>query len=181
MAKSAEFGGKPEEVSFVDPARIQTAIRTLRQGMTRERIEIELTMEATHHGPTSFPIPVCFVEIGSSPNEWEDPRLGRIAAEAIVEAAKVVHAVGKPAVGFGGTHYSPKFTRLCLEGKYAVGHVVPRHALEREVSDAILRDTLRKTTSPEVSALVDWKGLRGEDRRKLVTSLEGWGYSVERC
>ncbi len=181
LTNKAEFGGRPEEVSFVEPAKIQTALRTIRDSVSDSGLEIDVTMEATHHGPTSFPIPVCFVEIGSGAREWADPALGQIAAHAIMEAARVTKGTGKTAVGFGGTHYSAKFTRLSLEGTYQIGHVVPRHALEYGVSDLVLKDTIVKTIGSSVTALVDWKGMTGSDRRRIVASLETLGCSIERC
>ena len=179
--KDAKFGGKPSEVSYVDPARIQQALRKLKEILAKSDVQIDLTMEATHHGPTSFTVPVCFVEIGSEPEQWTDPKLGEMAADAILAAAITEQGEGSAAVAFGGTHYSAKFTRLNIEGSYQIGQVVPRHALEAGVSESVLRDTLRKTLSPKTIALVDWKGIRGEDRRKLVTNLESWGHLVERC
>lgn len=177
----AKFGGKPKEVSYVDPARIQQALRKLKEILAKLGVQIDLIMEATHHGPTSFPAPVCFVEIGSEPEQWTDPKLGEMAADAILAAAITERGEGRAAVGFGRTHYSAKFTRLNIEGSYQIGHVVPRHALEAGVSESVLRDALQKTLSPKTIALVDWKGIGGEDRRKLVTSLESRGYLVERC
>lgn len=177
----AKFGGKPKEVSYVDPSRIQHALQKLRDVLSKSGVQIDLTMEATHHGPTSFPVPVCFIEIGSEPKQWTDPTLGAMAAEGIIAAATTDHGKGSAAVGFGGTHYSLKFTRLNLEGRYQIGHVVSRHALEPGISESLLRDTLQKTLSPKVTALVDWKGISGEDRRKLAANLEDWGYLVERC
>jgi len=181
LTKNAEFGGRPEELSFVDPARIQRALRRLRDGVVEVGLEIDVTMEATHHGPTSFPIPVCFVEIGSGPREWVNPALGGLAADAIMEAATGVSESQKPAIGFGGTHYSTKFNRICLEGEYQIGHIVPRHAFESGISDAIIKDTIRKTRGNRPVALVDWKGLTGSDRRRLVANLESWEYDVVRC
>ena len=177
----ATFGGKPTEVSYVDPSRIQQALQKLREVLAKSGVQIDLTMEATHHGPTSFPVPVCFIEIGSEPKEWTNPILGEMAADGIMAAAIANHGKGSAVVGFGGTHYSAKFTRLNLEGRYQIGHVVPRHALEPGVSESLVRDTLQKTLSPKVTALVDWKGISGEDRRRLVANLEDWGYLVERC
>jgi D-aminoacyl-tRNA deacylase len=181
LTGSAEFGGKPGEIGFVDPLMIRRALLSLKKGAVRAGSNIEVTIEATHHGPTSFTGPVCFVEIGSTPNEWTDPALGRIAAGAIMEAATTEHQSGKSAVGFGGTHYSAKFTRMCLEGDYPIGHVVPRHAFESGVTDSIIRGTFEKTVGDSQTALVDWKGLNGDDRRNLVAKLETWGYSVTRC
>jgi D-aminoacyl-tRNA deacylase len=181
LGKSAEFGGRPEEVSLVNPSMIRRALRTMNERVARAGLDIDVTMEATHHGPTSFDVPMCFVEIGSGPREWTDPVLGGIAADAIFDASTAEHEARKIAVGFGGTHYSAKFTRSCLEGDYLIGHVVPRHAIEAGVTDAVIKDTFAKTVPSCDTALVDWKGLNGEDRRTLVAKLENWGYNVARC
>jgi D-aminoacyl-tRNA deacylase len=181
LSRNADLGGKPEEVSHVDPPMIRRALRKLRERATQEELEIDVTMEATHHGPTSIAVPVCFVEIGSGPNEWTDPMLGSIAADAIMDAAIRTDRKTKTAVGFGGTHYAAKYTRICLEGYYQIGHIVPRHAFETGISDAVIRDTIQKTSGPFGTALVDWKGLSGGDRRRLVSILESWGCEVARC
>lgn len=181
LTGNAEFGGKPREVAFADPMMIRRALRALKDSATSAGLKIEITMEATHHGPTAFNAPVCFVEIGSTLNEWTDPILGRIAAVAIMEAATTEDHSGVAAVGFGGTHYSAKFTRICLEGDYPIGHVIPRHAIEFGVTEQVIRDTFGKTVGDSCAALVDWKGLNGDDRRNTVSKLETWGYSVARC
>src|SRR5438094_5467478 len=72
----ALYGGNPEQLSFVDPLGIMRALGTLRDESAKKGLQIEVTMEATHHGPTSFKIPVVFVEIGSGPLEWSDSTLG---------------------------------------------------------------------------------------------------------
>lgn len=181
LGKTADFGGRPEEVSLVDPSMIQRALWTMNERVARAGLNIDVTMEATHHGPTSFDVPICFVEIGSGPREWTDPVLGEIAADAIFDAATSIHQAGEVAVGFGGTHYSTKFTRSCLDGDYLIGHVVPRHAIEAGVTEAVIKSTIAKTIPSCNTALVDWKGLSGEDRRTLVAKLENWGYNVARC
>ena len=181
LGKTSEFGGRPEEVSLVNPSMIRRALRTMNDRVVEAGLDIDVTMEATHHGPTSFDVPICFVEIGSGSREWTDPVLGEIAADAIFDAATAKHEAGKAAVGFGGTHYSAKFTRSCLEGDYAIGHFVPRHAIEAGITDAVIKDTFAKTVPSCDIALVDWKGLNGEDRRTLVTKLEKWGYATVRC
>jgi D-aminoacyl-tRNA deacylase len=180
LTTSADFGGNPEEVAFVDPTIIRRVLRGLRVDASRGGLDIDVTMEATHHGPTSFPCPVCFVEIGSGSHEWENSVLGKIAAGAIMAAATTVPGVDPTAVGFGGTHYAAKHTRICLDGDYQIGHVVPKHAIEKGVSDQMIRDSIRKTTGSCKTAVVDWKGLGGLERRRLVESLENWNYEVVR-
>ncbi len=180
LTDKAEFGGVAREVSYVEPFRLGKALCTLTQESARKKRQIEITMEATHHGPTSFPVPVCFVEIGSGPDEWTDPTLGRIAAQAVLAAAEDSSTTGPNAVGFGGTHYSAKHTSMSIEGKYQVGHIVSRYAFEDGVLETTLRETFARTVGGCKTAIIDWKGLNGSDRRRLVRQLGEWEIDVVR-
>jgi D-aminoacyl-tRNA deacylase len=179
--REALYGGNPEQLSHVDPLRIKSALRALRDESAKHGLDIEITMEATHHGPTSFETPVMFVEIGSSPREWSDPILGEIGAAAIMRAAKTTESTGSNAVGFGGTHYSAKHTRVNMEGNLAIGHVISRHAFDQGVSDTTIRESFDKTLNGSNTALLDWKGLNGKQRPPLIALLEEWSVKVERC
>jgi D-aminoacyl-tRNA deacylase len=106
--------------------------------------------------------------------------LGKIAADAIMVAAMTLPRAEPTAVGFGGTHYAAKHTRICLDGDYQIGHVVPKHAVEKGVPDKVIQDTIRKTTGSCKTALVDWKGLSGLERRRLVDLLDNLGCEVVR-
>lgn len=180
LNKSAKFGGKPEQVSFVDPEMIKQGLRALAGGASSENLEIETVMEGTHHGPTSFSVPVCFVEIGSGEQQWTDPLLGRIAADSIMKTIGQISKSGVRAAGFGGTHYSEKHTGLNLGEEYSIGHLLPKHSLETGVSDAVLRDIFAKTTGGCSTAIIDWKGIKGNDRRRLVETLESWDINIIR-
>ncbi len=181
LTKEAKFGGNPEEVSYVDPSIIRRTLKALMAGVSQAGVEIEVTMEATHHGPTNLSMPVCFVEIGSGEKEWADPVLGEIAADAVMSAIEKIGETYPTAVGFGGTHYSAKHTRICMEGDYAIGHLVSSHSFDGGVSERVITDTFSKTTGSCNTAIVDWKGLHSNDRRKLVASLEAAGREIVRC
>ena len=181
LTKEAKFGGNPEEVSYVDPSIIRSTLRALKAGVSQEGVQIDLTMEATHHGPTNLSMPVCFVEIGSGEEEWTDPVLGEIAANAVMAAATKVEETRPAAVGFGGTHYSAKHTRICMDGDYAIGHLVSSHSFDGGVTQLMINDVFNKTTGSCNTAIVDWKGLHSNDRRKLVASLEAAGREIVRC
>jgi D-aminoacyl-tRNA deacylase len=181
LTKEAKLGGNPEEVSHVDPSIIGRALRSLKSGVSQVEAQIEITMEATHHGPTNLSMPVCFVEIGSGETEWRDPILGEIAATAVMAAAAKVEETRPTAVGFGGTHYSAKHTRISMEGDYAIGHLVSSHSFESEVSPQVIGDTFNKTTGSCNTAIVDWKGLHSNNRRRLLSSLEAAGREIVRC
>ncbi len=181
LTKEAKFGGNPEEVSYVDPLIIRRTLRALKAGVSQAGVQIDITMEATHHGPTSLSMPVCFVEIGSREKEWKDPVLGEIAATAVMAAAARVEETHLVAAGFGGTHYSAKHTRICMEGDYAIGHLVSSHSFDGGVTQLVIDDIFNKTTGSCNTAIVDWKGLHSKDRRKLIASLEAAGREIVRC
>lgn len=180
LTKEAKFGGNPEQVSRVDPSNIREALNAFKTGVSQSGIEIEVTMEATHHGPTNLSMPVCFVEIGSGEKEWTDPVLGEIAANAVMAAVAKADERPPTAVGFGGTHYSAKHTRICMDGDYAIGHLVSSHSFDGGVSEQVIGDTFKKTTGSCNTAIVDWKGLHSNDRRKLISSLEASGREIVR-
>jgi len=181
LTKEAKFGGDPEEVSQVDPLIIRRTLRALKAGVSQAGVQIDITMEATHHGPTNLSMPVCFVEIGSREKEWTDPVLGEIVATAVMAAAARVKETDPVAAGFGGTHYSAKHTRICMEGNYAIGHLVSSHSFDGGVSERVITDTFSKTTGSCNTAIVDWKGLHSNDRRRLISSLEAAGREIVRC
>ena len=180
LTREAKFGGNPEEVSQVDPSIIRRTLKALKAGVSQAGIQIEVTMEATHHGPTNLSMPVCFVEIGSGEREWKDPVLGEIAANAVMSAIEKIEETHPTAVGFGGTHYSAKHTRICMEGDYAIGHLVSSHSFDGGVSERVIGDTFNKSTGSCNTAIVDWKGLHSNDRRKLIASLEAAGREIIR-
>ena len=181
LTKEARFGGKPEEVSHVDPSIIRRALNALKAGVEQAGVQIDVTMEATHHGPTNLSMPVCFVEIGSGEKEWTDPVLGEIASNAVISAIHSVEETPPTAVGFGGTHYSAKHTRICMEGDYAIGHLVSSHSFDGGVSERVIADTFSKTTDSCNTAIVDWKGLHSNDRRRLIADLQAAGREIVRC
>ncbi len=180
LTAQAKFGGRPEEVSWVDPRVLKRALVSLRQGLSEAGLEIEVTMEATHHGPTNFEVPVCFIEIGSTPKQWTDPVLGEIAAQATIDATQFA-GTSINTVGFGGTHYSARHTTMNLESQYAVGHMVPKYAFEDGMTAPVLRTTFQKTTGGCKTALIDWKGLKGRQRQWLLDNLALWNVEVVKC
>ncbi len=167
LTGEASHGGRPFQLAYAWPQRMRAALKVL----SLEAPEgFKVSLEATHHGPTSLPIPVWFVEIGSSQAQWADREAGEAAAKALW-ASVSQQPEGLPAVGFGGGHYAPKHTRLCLEAEYAVGHIFPKYALAQLRSD-LIAEAFKKTFGGCRTAILDWKGLSGEARRNLLMLLE---------
>ena len=120
----AKFGGNNKQVAIPHSNLQKEYLQTLKKHQS-EFSEFQITIEATHHGPTALTKPTIFIEIGTTEKQWTDLSL-------CISIAKLVHHVfvntiseNPMAICFGGTHYSSKFTNELLEGKYALGTVIP--------------------------------------------------------
>ncbi len=169
----AALGGKERALNVAFGSKVKVVARELKH-LSEGTLGWKVDLEADHHGPT-LEKPVLFVEVGSTPGEWSNPVAGKIAAHAIIAAAESQEEF--PAyVGFGGTHYAPKFSPMVLGGEEAVGHIIPGYALEGDGVDVgRVRQALEKNVEKAEGALLDWKGIRQEPKRKLVGMLEELG------
>lgn len=169
----ASHGGRPQELAWAWPQRMRNALIKLEEAGGRLSQRYRVSMEATHHGPTELRVPTWFVEIGSSERYWNDDEAGMAVADAIW-ASLTQPLNGKSAVGFGGGHYAPKHTKYCIKGDLAIGHILPKYVfgnLKREV----IAQTSAKTVGGCRVAVIDWKGIRGAERRTLLQTLEELG------
>jgi D-aminoacyl-tRNA deacylase len=131
----------------------------------------------SHHGPTSLPFPLVFVEVGSTPQQWNDLNACRIAARVISELMACEPENVPVAVGFGGPHYAPNFTAVV--DRVAVGHIASKHVAEF-VDEPMVRQMVDRTVPRPAFALFDWKGLRGCERDRLSGILNGLGLPCRR-
>lgn len=178
FSADAKFGGLGRQLGRADPALLKNYLRALWKRRA-EADGYEITMEATHHGPTSLQKPVLFVELGSSEKYWGDRKAAGVVGRALLESLGDREIWPKVAVGFGGTHYSEKFTKLLLEGEYAFSFVAPKHALEH-VDEGIVGQMLQRTNSPVRYAVLDWKGL-GPHKERIVDLVKRFGLEEVRA
>ena len=173
----AKFGGKPRKVS-ISPARaMKNAILEMSK-LTKEReLDFEVSYECTHHGP-SLDSPTMFAELGSSPKQWNDIKAAEVVADSVVAA--VSEEPGCSAVlGIGGPHYNSKFTKLALNTERAFGHIIPKYALA-EVNAEMIKQCHERTLEPVECVVLDWKGIKGEDKKKMIVVLDTLGISSEK-
>lgn len=121
-----------------------------------------------------------FVELGSSEKQWND----LAAAEAVGEAAmKAISEFDKPAkpaaLGIGGTHYNRKFTQMALKDEAIFGHMVPKYALTK-LDANMIRQCIQKTQEKVEHAILDWKGIKSEDKPSVLAALNEVGLSTKR-
>ncbi|MFQ5763238.1 MAG: D-aminoacyl-tRNA deacylase [Candidatus Bathyarchaeia archaeon] len=173
LTPQAIEGGRPSEVAATLPQRMKTALRVLEDGKTRLTSEYQVSLEVTHHGPTEMTTPVWFVEIGSSGKNWLDDDAGRLVADAIWTCTQEPPQ-GRSTVGFGGGHYAPKHTKRTLEEEYAVGHIIPKYAIDG-VDAQLIQQVFQKSGSECKTAILDWKGLAGNQRHRIIDLLRQIG------
>ncbi|MDH3204263.1 MAG: D-aminoacyl-tRNA deacylase, partial [Nitrosopumilus sp.] len=131
--------------------------------------------EATHHGPTALTKPCIFIEIGTTEKQWTDVSLCNSVANLVHQVMSQPIEENPVAICFGGTHYPSKFTNELLDGKYALGTVIPKHALE-SLDEKMFSHILRQNYMAKV-ALLDWNGL-GSNKKKITNLLESTDLEV---
>jgi D-aminoacyl-tRNA deacylase len=77
-------------------------------------------------------------------------------------------------LGIGGPHYNQKFTLMALAGEEIFGHMIPKYAVSL-VDNEILSQCVEKTLEKVPLAILDWKGIRSEDKLNLLSTLEKYG------
>jgi D-aminoacyl-tRNA deacylase len=153
----------------------------LNENAKKSNSDYEITMEATHHGPF-ITKPCCFIEIGSTEEQWKDEKPGRIIAETISQLQEFKHNKESLAVvGIGGPHYCPNFNKIQLseESGIAISHIIPKYALP--ISEKMLLEAMEKTSEDVKLILVDWEGMgNAEERQKSIEAIERLGMDYER-
>lgn len=173
----AELGGNSRELARVNPDLLKNYMISLAK--RKEFVKgYQLTVEATHHGPTSLQKPCLFVEIGSAEENWRDKGAARVVADALLESLHEPRSWEKVAIAFGGTHYPEKFNRLLIEDEYALAAIVSKYALN-DVDLAMFGQILQKSTRAPRYALLDWKGL-GDQKDKIVGLVNRFGLEAIR-
>ncbi|HIJ98347.1 TPA: hypothetical protein H1005_00175 [archaeon] len=165
---SADLGGAPNALSYTWPAALKIGLQYFSQNAPEG---FDITMEATHHGPTNWEKPLIFIEIGSTEKEWSRKDLGEIVARAIKEIyEKAPSAKFEKYAAFGGTHYCASFNRIQIENeKAAIGHVAARYASEF-LNENTVRQAVEKNFAKK--AVIDWKGIKSDARNKVLSVLE---------
>ena len=167
---TAELGGLPQTVSVCPAEAMSNALKALNRLRIEMQLEYEVSYECTHHGP-SLDMPTMFVELGSSPTQWSDLKAAEAVAKASMEAISIFNTPSSSAVlGIGGTHYNSKFTQMALDGEAKFGHMIPKYAAHL-VTPEVLKHCLDKTLEETNTAILDWKGIRGNDKDQVLKAL----------
>ena len=183
--KSADFGGNPKDLSNTSALLHKAGFESLREQIEKFKIpDFSLDMEVTHHGPTTLDIPLIFMELGSSKQEWLIKEAGELVANAIVNAVfkyldfkeQNIQQIG---LGFGGTHYAPNFNRLITNNNIALSFICPKYYIQ-ELNEYIIRMMIDNTLEKIDYFIVDWKGTNSQDKKHLIPLLEEFDIPIRK-
>ncbi len=164
----AMYGGHHRELQQTAPNAMRNIFNHLDDAPPEG---FQISLEATHHSPTEFDVPMFFVEVGSREEQWRDEEVCNYLVDCILtgmdeESSKPV------AIGFGGGHYCPKFSEKMND--YAMGHMAAKYAIDL-LTDDLVSQMIEKSQGPEI-ALID--GLKGRHKRKIESLLEKSGLEI---
>jgi D-aminoacyl-tRNA deacylase len=179
LGSEALFGGNPHQLSISAPSLVSAALKRLSiEQVKRNLTEFDVSLEVSHHGPTSLNTPLVFVELGSSEEYWIHKEGARAVATAIMDCVKEPLS-GDSVIGFGGTHYASKFNKIVLEKGYSIGHMAPKYVLDELTLD-VVKQMAERTTEPVKKAIVDWKGMNAENKEHVFPLLNELGLDIVR-
>lgn len=163
------------ELAVASPPTIKSALQALVAARDELGLPYDVSLEATHHGPTKLEVPVTFVEIGSSQEQWVNKDAGKAVARAIMAAASPAEC--RNAVGIGGPHYAPRHTETTLRTDVGVGHILPKYA---RIDEGLLERAIVRTRGGVGLLALDWKGMSGEQRAICRTVADRLGIGAQR-
>ncbi len=168
----ANLGGLPRTLSICPATSMRDALQALSKFKTEANLEYEVSYECTHHGP-SLKVPTMFVELGSSAQQWGDMKAAEAVAKAALEAITKFQSnqTQTAALGIGGPHYNQRFTKMALDNAAIFGHMIPKYALQQVDSD-MLKQCVSATKEKVTHAILDWKGIPGQDKPKILEALD---------
>jgi D-aminoacyl-tRNA deacylase len=158
----AMYGGRNRELQFTAPNAMRNIYLNLLESPPEN---FNVSLEATHHSPTEFNVPMFFVEVGSREDKWRDIKVCEYLIDCVLKGMD--ESDTKPvALGFGGGHYCPIFSEKIRY--YAMGHMAAKYAIDLLTND-LVNQMIDKSMNPEF-VLID--GLKGRQRRKVESLLD---------
>jgi D-aminoacyl-tRNA deacylase len=184
-SSKADFGGNPQDLSKTSALLHKAGIISLREQIEEHAFpDYSLDTEVTHHGPTTLDIPLIFMELGSSNQEWLVKEAGEIVANAIVNTVIKYLVFRKErnlqiGLGFGGTHYASNFSRLISNSNIALSFICPKYFIQK-LNENLIKMMINNTMEEIDYFIVDWKGTNSEDKKHLIPLLEKFSIPIRK-
>jgi len=184
-SNNVDFGGKPRDLSKTSALIHKAGFVSLKDQITLlNNSSFSLDIEVTHHGPTILDIPLVFIELGSSKQEWIIDEAGELVANAIVNSIfkYLIYKKEKNqqvCLGFGGTHYAPSFNRLVTNNDVAMSFICPKYYIQ-ELDEKLIELMINNTLEKVDYFITDWKGTNSDDKKHLIPLLEKFEIPIKK-
>jgi D-aminoacyl-tRNA deacylase len=164
----AMYGGRNRELQKTFP----NGMRNIYLKLLRDPPELfHVSLEATHHSPTQFDVPIFFVEVGSREKDWRNIEVCEYLVTSIL--AGIEDKEDRPiAIGFGGGHYCPLFSETISD--FSMGHMAAKYVIDLLTTD-LVQQMIKKSIDPKYIIL---DGLKGRQRKKVETLVEKTGLEI---
>lgn len=170
FSRDTSYGGKPNELGMANPSMLKAYLKELSRNRSLVP-DYEITIEATHHGPTSLKGSVFFVEIGSGPDQWRDASAAQVVCNSILKVSSLdPRNTSRVALALGGKHYPKKVNKLLLETDFSVAYIATKNNLQF-IDYEMIQQMLARSTERITHVLLDWKGL-GKYKRSILDTIE---------
>jgi len=175
----ADYGGQAGKVCNTSAFFLKYLFQVLDQE-AKNKSDFEVTLEVTHHGPF-IKKPCVFIEIGTTIEEWEDKEAARIICKTIKKAIsnfekEVVSKNWVSSIAIGGLHYCPAFNKIQISSEYAISHIIPQYVFP--ITEEVIKEAISKTNEPIKTVIIDWKGLKSEEKKVTMEICEKIGLKV---
>lgn len=160
----AQLGGNNHELAKCAPAWMKSVLQNEAKFVPEG---YQVSFEITHHGPTDFPMPSFFVEVGSTSTEWNDEKAYTAVAKSVLYANPEKEII--PLIGFGGTHYAARQTSIALETKGAFGHIMHSRNI-KDATEEMVKQMIEKSGGI-TAAYIDYKSMPKEESAHIKSIL----------
>lgn len=184
-SNNMDFGGKPRDLSKTSALIHKAGFVSLKDQITLlNNSSFSLDIEVTHHGPTILDIPLVFIELGSSKQEWIIDEAGELVANAIINSIFKYLSFKEDkkqqvGLGFGGTHYAPNFNRLVTNNDVAMSFICPKYYIQ-ELDEKLIELMINNTLEKVDYFIIDWKGTNSDDKKHLIPLLEKFDIPIKK-
>ena len=170
------YGGNPYELGISYPSLQKIYLQHLNE-IKEKLYPFAITIEATHHGPTSIKKPIMFVEIGSTEKEWGNITIASLICDCILSViSNPINHQKKIGIGIGGTHYGSKFNNIIINSDIAMGHISSKYNL-CNVNEDLLNQMITKCHEKITHIILDKKGL-GNEKQRIFGLIKDTGLEI---
>lgn len=154
----AELGGRDGELCQVNANTMRNIYGEI---LKNPFPDFQVSLEVTHHGPF-IKQPGCFVELGSCEAQWKNEKAADFLADCILNGLES-GKTAETAIGIGGPHYAPAFSKIEAAGNLALGHICARYAQDG-LDKKKIEEMINKTLPTPKKVLVDENGIKSKTK-----------------